>query len=153
MIFYGLDWILFGMSIVIGLNNVSDVWLILLIKSIEMDMINMKFDVEFIYGDCVFFYIDVMYFEMIFIVKYNLVMYDRKLYFLMIFFFMWIFDGNSLVDCIFVNNDVDWNIIGDWIILYGLFVVFYWKCIFSYNILSFDLKLEIIDKENIVYIF
>lgn len=149
---HGLDWIPFGTSIVIGPNNASDARPTSPIKSIEMDTINMKFDVEFIHGDRASLYIDAMHPETILTVKYNSVMHDRKLYPLMTLSSMWISDGNSLVDRISVNNDADRNIIGNWTTLYGLSAVLYRKCISSYNTLSPDLKLETIDKENTVHI-
>lgn len=149
---HGLDWIPFGTSIVIGPNNASDARPTSPIKSIEMDTINMKFDVEFIHGDHASLYIDAMHPETILTVKYNSVMHDRKMYPLMTLSSMWISDGNSLVDRISVNNDADRNIIGDWTTLYGLSAVLYRKCISSYNTLSPDLKLETIDKENTVHI-
>lgn len=80
---HGLDWIPFGTSIVIGPNNASDARPTSPIKSIEMDTINMKFDVEFIHGDRASLYIDAMHPETILTVKYNSVMHDRKLYPLM----------------------------------------------------------------------
>lgn len=147
---HGLDWIPFGTSIVIGPNNASDSRPTSPVKSIELDTINMKFDVEFIHGDHASLYIDAMHRETILTVKYNSVMHDRRLYPLMTLSSMWISDGNSLVDRISVNSDTERNIIGDWNTLYGLSAVLYRKCISSYNTMSPDLKLETIGKDMIV---
>lgn len=147
---HGLDWIPFGTSVVIGPNNASDPRPTSPIKSIEIDTINMKFDVEFIHGDRVSLYVDAMHHDTILTIKYNSITHDRKLYPLMTLSSMWISDGNSLVDRISVNRDADRNIIGNWKTLYGLSAVLYRKCISSYNTMSPDLKLETIGKDETV---
>lgn len=147
---HGLDWIPFGTSIVIGPNNGSEPRPTSPIHKIELDSINMKFDIEFVHGDHASLYIDVMHFETILTVKYNEIMHDRKIYPLMTLSSMWISNGNSLVDHVSVNGDTPRSIISDWKNMYGLTAMFYRKCISSYHTMSPDLKLEAIDEDKTI---
>lgn len=51
---------------------------------------------------------------------------------------MWVIDGNVDVDYVSVNGNIVYCVI-DWRKLFGIFFVFYRKCLFKYNILSFDI--------------
>jgi hypothetical protein len=147
---HGLDWIPFGTSIVIGPNNASEPRPTSPIHTVEIDPINMKFDIEFVHGDRASLYIDAMHFETILTVKYGDIMHDRKIYPLMTLSSMWMSNGNSLVDHVSVNGDAPRDILSDWKNMYGLSAMFYRKCISSYHTLSPDLKLEAIDEDTTI---
>ncbi|XP_062607968.1 uncharacterized protein LOC134269771 [Saccostrea cucullata] len=147
---HGLDWIPFGTTVVIGPNNASDPRPTSPIKSIELDPINMKFEVEFVHGDRASLSIDSMHFETVLTVKYGEIKHDRKLYPLMTVLSTHISDGNSLTDHLSVNGDTPRKIMEDWKSLFGTSAMFYRKCISSYHSMSPDLRVEVIDEDKLL---
>ncbi|XP_061191476.1 uncharacterized protein LOC133199636 [Saccostrea echinata] len=147
---HGLDWIPFGTTVVIGPNNASDPRPTSPIKNVELDPINMIFEVEFVHGDRASLSVDAMDFETVLTVKYGEIKHNRKIYPLMTVLSTWISDGYSLTDQISVNGDTPRKIMGNWKTLYGTSAMFYRKCISSYHTMSPDLRLEVIDADELV---